>query len=277
MRLYPSKIHSIEIHPLNSNLMVTSGGDKLVSVWDIRNMHPDNPLKTLQHEKNVNLATFNRRGDLLLTTDQGNELRVYATTNWNLNLTVKHPHRHFQYVPPFRGFWLPLVDAFVIGRYPEKIGPRCIDIIDATSGRLLRSLSAPDGFLCPVSKFNNRGDMMISLQASSFTLWKPRSLIRGSHQSASRGTVLDDLTPVLDPDQAGQSGIGRRNDFGYGVGPRKLDSDEDDSDDDDDNDDDENRPQVVRLSSKSRHRSKHSKSGKSRSSRKSDEKKKRSS
>ncbi|CAG2053161.1 unnamed protein product [Timema podura] len=107
-------------------------------------------------------------GARLVTTDQSNELRVYRAPFWDLETTIIHTHRRFQYLTPIKAAWHPLEDIIVAGRYadaniPQFSKPHIIDMFDAASGNLVYEMSNPEQKgIAVLNKFNSTGDMMAS-------------------------------------------------------------------------------------------------------------------
>lgn len=180
-RLHKQKVTNAEFSPREEWLLCTSSTDQTVQFWDVRMMKDrKSSLYILKHEKGINSAYFSGTdGCRLLTTDQGNQVRVYMAPDWVLERKISHPHRFFQHITPIKATWHPLQDLAVIGRYPDPKFPgyhagelRSIDILDVETGDLVTSLSDPSssGLVC-VNKFNRRGDTLASGMGLHILLW----------------------------------------------------------------------------------------------------------
>jgi WD40 repeat protein len=69
-----SKIHDVEFHPTNLNLIVSAGTDRVAKIFDLRNMGRDSeavPLMEFEHSAPINSACFSQMAPFsLLTTSQ---------------------------------------------------------------------------------------------------------------------------------------------------------------------------------------------------------------
>ncbi|CAG2225726.1 unnamed protein product [Mytilus edulis] len=169
-RLHKQKVTHAEFSPREEWLLCTSSTDQTVQFWDVRMMKDrKSSLYILKHDKGINCAYFSGTdGCRLLTTDQGNQVRVYRAPDWVLERKISHPHRFFQHITPIKATWHPLQDLAVIGRYPDPKFPgyragelRSIDILDVETGDLVTS----------VNKFNRRGDTLASGMGVHILLW----------------------------------------------------------------------------------------------------------
>nr|CAD7408772.1 unnamed protein product [Timema poppensis] len=132
-------------------------------------------------------------GARLVTTDQSNELRVYRAPLWDLETTIIHTHRRFQYLTPIKAAWHPLEDIIVVGRYadaniPQFSKPHIIDMFDAASGNLVYEMSNPEHKgIAVLNKFNSTGDMMASGIGYSIAIMKPSPMLNSnSHFSQNK-------------------------------------------------------------------------------------------
>lgn len=227
-KAHKGKINCIDMHPRNSNLIVTAAtGDNSVRLWDVRKLKENNPLTTLNHDKPVNSAFFSStNGGTILTTDQGSQLRVYCSATFQLERIISHPHRHFQHIIPIRAFWHPLADIIVVGRYPDpkylQDDKRTVDFINPQNGNIIHQLLSPNG-LCLHNKFNYMGDVMASMQSTNIIIWKPKS----------------DLKKNLSKKRRRSHDRSKNDDY-----------DDDDNDEDDDEDCDPHKSQFSRKKKK---------------------------
>ncbi|XP_074595689.1 DNA damage-binding protein 2-like [Brevipalpus obovatus] len=180
------KVSHIEFHPGNENLMTTCGsGDHCVKIWDIRMLKEFDQLHELPHVKAPNSCYFNHDGSMVLTTDQGKELRVYSTVNWKLINSILHPHRQFQHLTPIRAEWHPLADIISVGRYPDenflKGDKKTIDFFDYRTGEAFHRLACKNDKIGLLNRFNDGGDILASMQQSSILIYR-----RAGHAVSSK-------------------------------------------------------------------------------------------
>lgn len=185
-RLHAGKVHHIEFHSREPSLFVSSGLDNCVRLFDVRKIDDrDSCIVSLSHKKGVNSACFSPAyGTRLLTTDQHSELKIFTGPLWNLETSIRQPHRQFQHLTPFKADWHPLEDIVVIGRYPDPkfpgytpSEPRSVDFFDATDGSLLCQIQpAGHELLMALNKFNPTGRILASAMSSNIVLWKPKYL-----------------------------------------------------------------------------------------------------
>lgn len=164
----------------------------VVKLWDIRNMSKDKanevkPLHVIREERALNAAYFSLTdGNRLLTTDQGESIKVYRSPLWYEETSIVHPHRQFQHLTQIRAYWHPLEDIIICGRYPNpkhiitesdkagKDGTRSIDFFDADTGKLLHQHTSPgfNGIYC-LNRFNHYGDALASGTGTQIVIWRP--------------------------------------------------------------------------------------------------------
>ncbi|KAI5710442.1 hypothetical protein M8J75_008663 [Diaphorina citri] len=112
--------------------------------------------------------------DLLLTTDQCEEIRTYDTTTWRLLTTINHPHRQFQHLTPIKATWHPHADVIVAGRYPKEKGEqRCVDVLYA-DGHRITSLDSSSDKIQSVVRFSPDGKFLLSSFACGIEVWGTR-------------------------------------------------------------------------------------------------------
>uniref|UniRef100_A0A8C6WIR7 DNA damage-binding protein 2 n=1 Tax=Neogobius melanostomus TaxID=47308 RepID=A0A8C6WIR7_9GOBI len=176
-KLHKAKVTHAEFNPRCDWLLATSSVDHTVKLWDLRNIKDKNSfLYSLPHEKAVNL----------LTTDQYDQIRIYASSDWSKpQHVIQHPHRQFQHLTPIKATWHPTYDLIVAGRYPDdRVCPgdqRTVDIYDANSSEL-------------VNKFNPMGDVIGTGMGVTVLVWdRNESLVNSRHRQTAESSVPVDL------------------------------------------------------------------------------------
>jgi len=139
----------------------------------------------MAHPKVINAAYFSPvTGRKVLTTCQDNRLRVWdslLSCGGPASREIVHSHDFNRYLTPFKAEWDPkdpTENRFIIGRYiSEDINGRAlhpIDILDASSGALLRELIDTNlTTITPVNKMHPRRDVIISGSSRSLYMWAP--------------------------------------------------------------------------------------------------------
>ncbi|CAL8356444.1 unnamed protein product [Lota lota] len=179
-KLHKAKVTHAEFNPRCDWLMVTASVDHTVKLWDLRNMKDNKSfLHEMPHDMAVNSAYFNPSDcSKLLTTDQGDQIRVFSSSDWSKpQHVIQHPHRHFQHLTPIKATWHPVYDLIVVGRYPnDKVCPgdrRTVDVYNANTAELMCQMQDPNACgIIPVNKFNPRGDVIASGMGVNILVWK---------------------------------------------------------------------------------------------------------
>ncbi|XP_013886894.1 DNA damage-binding protein 2 [Austrofundulus limnaeus] len=189
-KLHRAKVTHAEFNPRYDWLLATASVDHTVKLWDLRNLKDKKSfLYELPHEKAVNSAYFNPSDcSKLLTTDQNDQIRVYASCDWTKpQQIIQHPHRQFQHLTPIKATWHPIYDLIVAGRYPDDRictgDEKTIDIFDSNSGELVFQLYDPVASgIKSVNKFSPRGDVIGSGMGVTLLLWDHDESLLGDGQ-----------------------------------------------------------------------------------------------
>uniref|UniRef100_A0AAV2L513 DNA damage-binding protein 2 n=2 Tax=Knipowitschia caucasica TaxID=637954 RepID=A0AAV2L513_KNICA len=201
-KLHKAKVTHAEFNPRCDWLMATSSVDHTVKLWDLRNLKDKSSfLHDLPHEKAVNAAFFNPVDcSKLLTTDQFDQIRIYASSDWTTpQHVIQHPHRQFQHLTPIKATWHPTYDLVVAGRYPDaRVCPgdlRTIDIYDSNSAELVFQLQDPSvPGIKSVNKFNPVGDVVGSGMGSTVLIWdRDEALVSDRHKQTEESSAPVDL------------------------------------------------------------------------------------
>ena len=208
-KLHKAKCNFVQFNKKQPWMMVTtsigsSKGGGVAKIWDIRMISgADSSLAEMEHDVAVNSAYFSpMAGDMLLTTDQHSQLRVYQAPNFTHMATIPHPHRQFQHLTPIKAVWHPLTDLIVVGRYPDPKFPdytegevRSIDFYCPYTGReLLRLHQLGLNMIMSLSQFNPIGDRLLSGMGGngSLLLWQDkRSCTKESMDSMERDREVE--------------------------------------------------------------------------------------
>ncbi|KAM9377185.1 DNA damage-binding protein 2 [Pholidichthys leucotaenia] len=221
-KLHKAKVTHAEFNPRCDWLLATSSVDHTVKLWDLRNIKDKKCfLHEMPHERAVSSACFNPVDcSKLLTTDQHDEIRVYASCNWSKpQQIIKHPHRQFQHLTPIKAMWHPLYDLIVAGRYPDDRvcanDRRTIDIYDSNTAELVYQLYDPSVLgIKSLNKFSPMGNVIGTGTGTTVLVWtrikslvsdgpKPQeepstSSVMGQRRSQQRSN-RDRKTPAVDP------------------------------------------------------------------------------
>ncbi|XP_076127667.1 DNA damage-binding protein 2 isoform X2 [Alosa pseudoharengus] len=190
-KLHKAKVTHAEFNPRSDWLLATASVDSTVKLWDLRQLKDKKSfLHEMQHNKPVNSAYFNPTdSSKLLTTDQGEEIRVYASSDWSKpEHIIQHPHRQFQHITAIKATWHPVYDLIVAGRYPDErfcVGDvRSVDVFDANTGYLLRQMLDPNAKgIISLNKFNPLGDVLASGMGVNILVWKREEIVSGMQES----------------------------------------------------------------------------------------------
>ncbi|XP_042562366.1 DNA damage-binding protein 2 [Clupea harengus] len=190
-KLHKAKLTHAEFNPRCDWLLATASVDSTVKLWDLRNLKDKKSfLHEMQHNKPVNSAYFNPTdSSKLLTTDQGDEIRVYASSDWSKpEHIIQHPHRHFQHITSIKATWHPIYDLIVAGRYPDDricVGDvRSVDIFDANTGALECQMLDPNTKgIISLNKFNPLGDVLASGMGFNVLVWNREDVVNGMQES----------------------------------------------------------------------------------------------
>lgn len=201
-KLHKAKVTHAEFNPRCDWLLATSSVDHTVKLWDLRSIKDKNSfLHCLPHEKAVNAAYFNPLDcTKLLTTDQYDQIRVYASSDWSKpQHVIQHPHRQFQHLTPIKATWHPTYDLIVAGRYPdERVCPgnqRTIDIYDSNTAELVYQLHDPSApGIKSVNKFSPMGDVIGSGMGLTVLVWdRNESLVSNRHRETLVNAAPENL------------------------------------------------------------------------------------
>lgn len=178
-KIHKSKVNTIEFSRKGGFTFATASVDKTVKIFDLRNL--SRPVDVFKHNSSVNSAYFSRTSSgRLLTTDQDCELRIYKGPVWELERTVRHPHRQFMHMTQIKASWHPLADLIVVGRYPDPskadlkhMKLKTVDIFSADTGMLTNELySANCGGILSLNEFNPSGEFLASGMGLYIPIWR---------------------------------------------------------------------------------------------------------
>uniref|UniRef100_A0A8D8T2K1 Damage-specific DNA-binding protein 2 n=1 Tax=Cacopsylla melanoneura TaxID=428564 RepID=A0A8D8T2K1_9HEMI len=177
-RAAKKKITHIEFCPKNPIMFVTASLDNMVKIWDRRYLKSpqEDFIHTMSHSKPFNSAYFNERCDMLLVTDQYDNILIYDTTTWSLITTIKHPHRQFQHLTPIKATWHPHADYFVVGRYPMDKADRCLDLYNVNGDRI-GTLDSTSEKIQSVASFSPDGNFILSSFGCGIEVWGTKNTI----------------------------------------------------------------------------------------------------
>ncbi|KAM9754446.1 DNA damage-binding protein 2 isoform 1-T1 [Menidia menidia] len=191
-KLHKAKVTHAEFNPRCDWLLATASVDHTVKLWDLRNIKDKKSfLHDMPHDRAVNSAYFNPLDcSKLLTTDQHDQIRVYASADWSKpQHIIQHPHRQFQHLTPIKATWHPMYDLIVAGRYPDDrictSDRRTIDIYDCNTAELVFQLydSTASG-IKSINKFSPMGNVIASGMGVTLLVWdQDESLLGDLHKT----------------------------------------------------------------------------------------------
>lgn len=233
-KFHKGKVTSIEVNPIQNDLIATASNDTTVCLWDARKFIMEHELGKYKHSKIVSSAHFSpNTGSKLLTTSMDNKLQLWRNIHafhGNVNdypdaspIEMIHSHNFHRYLSPFRAVWDPRDwrdDLFLCGRFlsdaytDEETGTtqllHPIDLFSANSASVVHTLlDSCVTLICALNKFSPVSDSIASAPSGSIIIWSQKRTPDGSQLDAGRA--------------------GRRADGG--------DNDDDDGNDDGDNGD----------------------------------------
>jgi len=146
LRMHKDKLVDVNFNHCDGNIFATASNDHTVGLWDLRMLGPlneehpggrvisDMALSLLPHTGVINSVCFSPiTRTKLLTTSQDEELRIYDIhKDLTEPLVIRHPHRFYQYLTPFKATWHPLHEnIFVCGRYErgDSSQGRSVDVM----------------------------------------------------------------------------------------------------------------------------------------------------
>jgi len=112
-----TKVTGIDVHPKESNLILTCGNDRFLYLWDARMFSSDLQLAQFEHPRVVNSAYFSPvYGSKILSTCQDNRLRIWDNVQQDLKVSreIIHSHDFNRYLSPFKAVWDPKVSILLV-------------------------------------------------------------------------------------------------------------------------------------------------------------------
>ena len=65
INLSSNTINGLSLNPTDENMLASAGKDRMVRVWDVRNIRPDKPTGEWKHEYSVNGVHFSQTGRMV--------------------------------------------------------------------------------------------------------------------------------------------------------------------------------------------------------------------
>ncbi|KAI1282566.1 Glutamate receptor 4 [Halotydeus destructor] len=182
-RLHKSKIHCVDIHPRNHNILATSSVDYSVKIWDIRKLKVESPLEILKFEGVINSGFFSRQDGgkfVALSSQKKGAIQIYSSTNWKQLHSIDHSADVFRYITPIKVAWHPLADVIVVGKYQagKKENSNAIDFFDAESGEHIHQIESTHHVgIKSLNVFNYSGDTLATAMGRTVIVWKQQSFV----------------------------------------------------------------------------------------------------
>lgn len=178
-----SNILHCEFNKFDSNYFITASIDCTARIWDLRMI--DNKCSksviTIRQSCPLNSATFSStNGSTLLLANHLDEISVYRGPDWQLERCIRHTHEQTQRFCLLKPMWHPLNDFFLMGSFtrdPTVSGqyldrPQTVDILDAKSGRTLKSLTDDNPGVISLSAFNSCGDVIAGIKGQNLIVFE---------------------------------------------------------------------------------------------------------
>lgn len=206
-----NKVTCVDICCADDSLVVTSGNDHVVKLWDLRKMGKGGkaaptaagaaaqkaamatPLAVADHPRVVNSAYFSPlTGRKIATTCIDNRIRVwdsihgFSASNGTPDRTLVHSHDFSRYLTPFRARWDPTDPRerlIVCGRYISedfggdmgKLHP--VDVLDpylpAVTGLVVQLADKMVTTICPVNTPHPTEALIASGTSRNLFVWRP--------------------------------------------------------------------------------------------------------
>ncbi|GFS05873.1 WD repeat-containing protein 76-like [Elysia marginata] len=171
-------LRTVSNNPLHPDHFITAGTDTNICLWDMRKMNQKSP-KPLQilgeHTRAIASAYFSPLGDKIVSSAADDQILVYDVpqsqsgpgSEIQLSKRIRHNNCTGRWLTNFQPTWHPAVpNVFVVGSMAR---PREIQVYDASSGAVMRSLSDEDhlGSVCSLNVFHpNRPCTLVGANSS---------------------------------------------------------------------------------------------------------------
>lgn len=150
---HKSKVNSIQAHPTDENIVVSTGGGKdgFICINDIRKCGGNNTVKPLltlnEHTKSINAAGVSSNGQYLVSVSQDNTVRTWANFTSTATVTKSVKINHDNHTGRWLSTFKPAFDpkhptAFCLGSMER---PRMIEIFTPT-------ISTENVVTCPLTQ-----------------------------------------------------------------------------------------------------------------------------
>ena len=236
-KLHCEKISSVDVNPIQQNLLVTSSNDRVMSLWDARMLKQHGEIARYAYPKCLYGASFSpNTGSSLVSTAHDNRVRIWRDINVLVGdaheresakpVEIVHSCNFARYLAPFKPYWDPkdwrddtfmvgrfLGDAYRFGEKEEVLYP--IDVFSVSRGEVVGELVDMN-----VNRFSPTEDIIATGTSFHLMFWAPNNPNRRNQdQRPSRSNGLDsDGGNGNDNDDGGDDD---NDDHGDGGGPRK--------------------------------------------------------
>jgi len=174
VHLHDKTIRSIDVSPLDPNLVLTASIDHHARIWDIRKLQRSSSIATIEHSQGVTQARFGQgaEGNVIITTSYDDTLKVFDVDKRRLRHTIRHDNTTGRWLSSFQAVFVPGSDQFCSIGSMETL--RGIDVIDVFKGsRVARLTCEPYASITSVNAWHPTRSLLVGGNSSGKVfLWR---------------------------------------------------------------------------------------------------------
>lgn len=197
-KLHREKISSIDVNPIQKNLLVTTSNDRVMALWDARMLKQHGEICRYAIPKCLYGASFSpNNGTFLVSTAHDNRIRIWRDINVLVGdaherdsakpVEIVHSCNFGRYLAPFKPYWDPKDwrdDTFMVGRFlgdAYRVGDvervlHPIDVFSVSRGEVVGELADISvSTRCPLNQFSPTEDIIASGTSFHLIFWAPNN------------------------------------------------------------------------------------------------------